>query len=67
MTDLLQQFIVRLNAISSRPPAAARRPKPQTPPAGADWLALAQSPPDRSRTVYDPSGSAVESGFCSSA
>ena len=56
MTDLFQQFIARLNAMTSRRPAAAPHPKPQDAPAGADWLALAKSPPDRSRTVYDPAG-----------
>ena len=37
----------------------APRRKPQVPPVGADWLALAQAPPDRSRTVYDPTGAAL--------
>ena len=34
-------------------------PKPQAPPAGADWLALAKAPPNRSRTVFDPTGAAL--------
>ncbi len=35
------------------------KPKPQAPPAGADWLALAKAPPDRARTVFDPTGTAL--------
>ena len=57
MSDLLQQLITRLNLVQNRRPGAAPRPRRQAPPAGTDWLALAQSPPDRSRTVYDPAGS----------
>ncbi|MBQ9502294.1 MAG: hypothetical protein IJU70_09085 [Lentisphaeria bacterium] len=57
MTDLLQQFINRLNAMTNRRPAPAIQRKPQAAPAGADWLALAQVSPERTRTVYDPAGS----------
>ena len=35
------------------------RRKPQAPPVGADWLALARPSQDRSRTVYDPTGAAL--------
>ena len=52
MNSFLSQFF----AMTARP--AARR-KVQAPPAGADWLALANSPPDRARTVYDPTGAAL--------
>jgi len=57
MTDLMQQLLLRLNTVSNRRPAPARRPKPRPAPAGADWLALARSSPERTRTVYDPGGS----------
>ena len=57
MTSFLQQIFVRLSATGS-PGHSVRthRRRQQTPPAGADWLALAQSAPERSRVVYDPGG-----------
>ena len=56
MTDLFQQLIARLNIVQNRRPGAVVRPKPQAAPAGTDWLALARTSPDRTRTVYDPAG-----------
>ncbi|MBO4305183.1 MAG: hypothetical protein J6A21_11405, partial [Lentisphaeria bacterium] len=44
---------------AKRPAAGQVRRKVQSPPAGADWLALTNSPPDRPRTVYDPTDKAL--------
>ena len=52
-------FLSQILAMTSRPAARAVRRKPQSPPIGADWLALAKSPPDRTRTVYDPTATAL--------
>ncbi len=55
----MNSFLSQILAMTSHPAARAVRRKPQSPPVGADWLALAKSPPDRTRTVYDPTGAAL--------
>ena len=55
----MNSFLSQIFAMTSHPAARAVRRKPQAPPVGADWLALAKSPPDRTRTVYDPTGAAL--------
>ena len=55
----MNSFLSQIFAMTSHPAARAVRRKPQSPPVGADWLALAKSPPDRTRTVYDPTGAAL--------
>ena len=52
-------FLSQILAMTSRPAARAVRRKPQSPPIGADWLALAKSLPDRTRTVYDPTATVL--------
>lgn len=60
MTSFLQQIFGRLNtAANPGHPVRTHRRRPQTPPTGADWLALARPSPDRDRTVYDPTGAAL--------
>lgn len=53
----MNRLLSQLFSLASHSPArkSARRKAPP-PAAGADWLALAKSPPARSRTVYDPTG-----------
>ena len=53
----MNSFLTQILGITSRPVARVIRRKPrQAPPVGADWLALANSSPDRNRTVYDSAG-----------
>jgi len=52
---LLQQLLQSLNNPNPHPVARMLHRR-QPPPVGADWLALAQSAPERARTVYDPTG-----------
>ena len=54
MTPWLQ-YLKSLNRLSQSP-AVGKQRRRQPPPVGADWLALAQSAPERSRTVYDSVG-----------
>ena len=57
MTSFLQQIFSQLNtAANAGHPVRTHRRRPQTPPTGADWLALARPSPDRDRMVYDPAG-----------
>lgn len=54
MNSILSQIL----GLTNRPfvrTRTSRKPK-QAPPVGADWLALANSPPDRTRSVYDSAG-----------
>ena len=54
MNLFLQHFFKNWNSPS---PAVKRaQPRRHPPPAGADWLALTRSAPERDRTVYDPGG-----------
>ena len=57
MNGFLSQLLAMTSRRSARSARTVRRPPP--PAVGADWLALATSPPDRSRTVCDPTGAAL--------